>query len=610
MSVESIRRQVTEFRERLAVGNSVEDCFPAWYLHRRFNLPETAACMQSADPPGVDGPKGWDGGIDAFHLYTSGQGDRLRLLIVQAKFTDSIDQIRKGIRDLKRAVEKPLPRLLEAEDPDALLENKVIVNLRRELSKLSSEERATLPIDLILIHLSPEDSEFIHHKTQGARQELAEAVSSCLPDHETKIALHGPKQLEFDDVIVLPAQWTQIALRGASITVEDGGRTGHQVIGYGHLAELVDLYTSRRDQLFAKNVRYYLKKASNIDKGPAAKMRATLRAITVEKRLPPEVFAFLHNGVTLYASQSRPTESGFEVRDPYVLNGCQTIKTAYLFATDRTIKARLDADLWQAIRLPVRLTTALDQEFLREITVANNRQNAMAASALRANDPVQLRLEERFRKRGIIYERQEGYLTHLLETKPELFDNLFEQSNQMAVRIDDIARTIAAGLRRFSAARSPSSIFESDDLYAKVFSDDHTLRSMTLLVFLQNLFRVFPLVLRKDLELTRRDGGIAPSSLNFHAIALFLVYLARNQKHDLVRDWGWELVATRNRSFRDILKRELGPSRSKIHRVLRRYFLPLPSSNLDGLDAAFKEGLHEMGIRRIDDPFEVFSDLD
>ncbi len=57
-------------------------------------------------------------------------------------------------------------------------------------------------------------------------------------------------------------------------------------------------------QLFSKNVRYYLKSRRNVEKGPASRIKETLKqacATTGDAGISPELFAFYHNGVTLIA---------------------------------------------------------------------------------------------------------------------------------------------------------------------------------------------------------------------------------------------------------------------------------------------------------------------
>ena len=53
--------------------------------------------------------------------------------------------------------------------------------------------------------------------------------------------------------------------------------------GIGKLAELVDLYAHKRENLFSKNVRYYIDTRQNIEKGPVAKMQETLTQIAINK---------------------------------------------------------------------------------------------------------------------------------------------------------------------------------------------------------------------------------------------------------------------------------------------------------------------------------------
>ena len=214
--------------------------------------------------------------------------------------------------------------------------------------------------------------------------------------------------------------------------------------GIGRLGELVDLYRSRRDDLFEKNVRFFIGKASNVERGPSAKMRDTLKDIAIDKKLEPELFAFFHNGVTLFADQVRPSDGGVEVRRPYVLNGCQTVKSAYLFFSDPRNRGRIDDGVWNRISVPIRVTMTRDQGFIRQVTVNTNRQNAMSSAALRANDDVQLSLQERFRAARIFYERQEGAFDSVQDSNPEFLEEEYENSLGRRINVVDLARSLSA----------------------------------------------------------------------------------------------------------------------------------------------------------------------
>jgi AIPR protein len=106
----------------------------------------------------------------------------------------------------------------------------------------------------------------------------------------------------------------------------------------------VEIYRARKDDLFSKNVRLFLKSKTNTEKGPSGKMRETLNtmccAIDSENKNPPELFALYHNGITIYARNVSMKDQTLILREPYVLNGCQTISTAYRFRYPVKAKVR------------------------------------------------------------------------------------------------------------------------------------------------------------------------------------------------------------------------------------------------------------------------------
>lgn len=91
---------------------------------------------------------------------------------------------------------------------------------------------------------------------------------------------------------------------------------------------LVDLYgflkeyrarTSDLDQLFEKNVRRFLGGKVKVNKG----MQATLREA-------PERFGLYNNGITIVVSgYEARQDGGFDLVEPYVVNGCQTTRTIW-----------------------------------------------------------------------------------------------------------------------------------------------------------------------------------------------------------------------------------------------------------------------------------------
>jgi hypothetical protein len=381
--------------------------------------------------------------------------------------------------------------------------------------------------------------------------------------------------------------------------------------GIGRLSELVELYRSRRDDLFEKNVRFFINKASNVERGPSAKMRDTLKDIAIDKRLEPELFAFFHNGVTLFADQVRTAGSGVEVRRPYVLNGCQTVKSAYLFVSDPRNRGRIDDGLWGRITVPVRVTTTRDQGFIRQVTVNTNRQNSISSAALRSNDDVQLTLQERFRDAKIFYERQEGAFGSVQDSNPELLEEEYENTLGRSINIVDLARclsAVAGGTELHDFAHHPNRIFEDDKAYARCFSEKR-LASLTFLTFLQNLHDVLPLVLKRDLGLSQDGPGPRPSQLGFYVMCLLVRHFAKHRQSDVVTEYGEKLWG-RDKSFRDEIRLCVSNHRSWIKGAIAEKFLGLPDRRSESLKAAFGRAEASLRLGGDIDVFGAFEELD
>ena len=590
MKAGEVRAAVESFRRNQAVGERVEHCFAPWYLHQVFQLSEAAALERSSDG-------NYDFGIDGYH-YEPG-----RLLLVQAKFTDTLQQIEKGFRDLEKALE-PLARALRGIASEIPNENKVLINLRAALNKLTQEDREAIELEFVVLHLSEEDPAIIAHRTDVARQNLKEAVGNELPRHKGTVKDVGPKQLGQRKDIFAPREYEQLSVTPACEF--RAGKHGNMLFGIGRLAELVELFERRRDHLFSKNVRYYLTGRRKEEKGPAGKMRETLEQICVERCLAPEVFGLYHNGVTIYSSKVERTNGEVRVREPYVLNGCQTVKNAYYFKNDDRIKTKIALELWNSISVPLRIVETTSEDIVRTVTVNLNRQNKMSAAAFRANDPIQIELEERFRSIGIIYERQEGALKNIQMDNPELLEE-YENSKGLAVRMVDLGRCLAATAGEIAFATHPGDLFESDEAYARCFSESRT-RSLSMLVFLQNLEDNMSTVLKMDLGLEQKGKGPRPSKLKYYCICLVMRYLAKKRMGETLTEYGSKLYRDKPQNkFRELLSRLMRERSGGIAEALKKHFMNLDSS--DDISDAWERAERSTGLRKEIDPFERLGDV-
>lgn len=585
-------------------GTSAQDSFPVWYLHHVLELPIETAFKNSSDPKDHKGGNNYDFGIDAFHLNL--MDTKPRLTLIQAKYSSSLSLINQGFKGFERSI-YVIANMLENRECEDHKQNKVLSNLHAELNKLDDIVKRQLVIEFLVIHLSTEDEEIIAHKTVKTRDDLTDEAKNTLSDYSFRIRQEGPGKWKHETTVI-PSEWTPLSIFGNMSSIDDQDNSTCMSLGIGYLSELVELYDQRRDYLFAKNVRYYIKSKKNTETGPAAKMKETLKEICIQSspQVKPDTFAFYHNGVTIYSKEVRPGGTGIEVKNPYVLNGCQTIKNAYFFRTDPKLRAKINPAAWQEIKIPIRIVSTKNDRLVNLITINNNRQNAISYDALRANDPVQIDLESRFTKAKIIYERQQGAFATLIDTHPEMLDEVYTNTYGTRVNIVELARTICAAAGELSLSLSPSHIFESDSAYERVFSNKR-LRSISLLAFLQNLHDVIPVILKKDYGLKGAGNGWSATRLTYHTIALLINYFESNEDMKVIKKYGGQLWG-RNKEFRADISKLLDNYHSKILRVLKEKFLVLESPKNELLREIYKEAAQDYKSKW--DIFTLACDID
>ncbi len=227
--------------------------------------------------------------------------------------------------------------------------------------------------------------------------------------------------------------------------------------------------------MFAKNVRMYLARRATRPESAASHIKESLQRIC-DGRIPASDFAMIHNGVTISVPKAGKPTGGSVTLEPagtgvFVLNGCQTVYTAWKFFRDRLAKGPQACwqEPWESIKLPLRIVVTHDDDRVRTVAVGANRQTEMRASAFWAHDPVQLDLERRFARKRVFYERQEGAWDEISRSDR----NRADEYTGGVVRIEELARAIAAadGTVTLGYAKSPKRIFDVETVYKKVFKD-------------------------------------------------------------------------------------------------------------------------------------------
>lgn len=174
------------------------------------------------------------------------------------------------------------------------------------------------------------------------------------------------------------------------------------LVGKVAVEEIAALIARHGDRLLERNIRRYLGLSGNrVNEG----IRHTL--MHVEER--PN-FYFYNNGITLTCSKfeyNALQQTDFQVRieDLQIINGGQTSNTIARVLRDMGELDRANMDkafvLVRLYQLPQGR-----EGFVQNITYATNSQNPVDLKDLRANDPVQLRLETDLAQIGYTYRRK------------------------------------------------------------------------------------------------------------------------------------------------------------------------------------------------------------
>lgn len=172
------------------------------------------------------------------------------------------------------------------------------------------------------------------------------------------------------------------------------------VIGRMAVAELASLFDRHGDRLLEQNIRRFLGARNSVNR----QIEETLR--DPERRV--HFYAF-NNGVTLVCDQLKfntlqAQDHVVPVKNVRVVNGGQTCWTIH-----RVVSAEPAAD-WSLAQVLVRVyeVPPEDRDLVHALTVATNSQSPVDAVDLRANDPIQVKLELGLRDLGYTYLRKRG----------------------------------------------------------------------------------------------------------------------------------------------------------------------------------------------------------
>ena len=255
--------------------------------------------------------------------------------------------------------------------------------------------------------------------------------------------------------------WTVEAATG--VLQHESGHGEYLTVALVRLADLVSIYRKLGNGLFERNVRYALPEGRPV----GLSIEDSLREIVSAKDADPETFLFNHNGVSIYSEKCELRDGRFHITEPRLLNGVQTVISAERFL------AKFEGGLnpeqqarFNRISLLCKIIQNASTDFIASVTVSNNRQNPVNAWQLRANDLVQLEIEDRLREQfGIYYERQQGSFQSL---SPEDLNRL-GITEKRPMQMTRLAKTLLAVRGELDQSKHLHGVFENHAVYHQVF---------------------------------------------------------------------------------------------------------------------------------------------
>lgn len=428
-------------------GGRKEDYFALCYLCKEFNKSPEEIYQQIAFG-------GNDYGIDAFLIHP----EKRNLYLYQFKWSENHWLFRES---LERIIESGID-IVFGKGSNSLKQNDIITNLKSQIW-----ENQTV-IDRVLVRMvfDGEVSKADENKMLDYYREKLEDKNYIIKeffgrDVELRVQFYSNQ----DGLGHLPPSPKPDYEVDFECSAEFKSSSGD--ILYTGLLRLIDLYriySVMKERFFERNIRF----GYSPDKPPNRAIRDTLKKIVVEEKENPEIFIFKHNGISMSVQDLIRNESKTTLIHPRLLNGAQTVTSLVKFIEDYKENPAYQKNkaLLEEIKILAKIVKTNSDEFIVNITICNNKQNPVHPWNLRANDSIQILLQEKFREElKIFYERQENSFEHL--TSEDLEEMGIEHDN--AIEIKKLAQTFLAVQGEISKMSNLPKVFEEQKAYENTF---------------------------------------------------------------------------------------------------------------------------------------------
>lgn len=254
------------------------------------------------------------------------------------------------------------------------------------------------------------------------------------------------------------------------------------------LAEIHDFVNRGRHDLYASNVRQYLR-GTKINKGIKQ---------TIEQN--PGHFWIYNNGITIVCDDFREEHSSIEIKTPQIVNGCQTAESIWEVLSKKSQQERSSIPGHVLVKV-IKGANIFEKQ---NITRYTNTQNAVRGKDFYSLDLFQQKLRDRFASLGYYYEIQRGSYVSLKKSEkakyagiPELVYLAGDRFKNM-IPASEAVHAYVAGIKQMPsvAYAKPYELTPNSDLY-KLVNDDGDLPQPDVRFFL------YPYLIR---EWAKRNG--------------------------------------------------------------------------------------------------------
>jgi hypothetical protein len=431
-------------------GGTRRDYFGLVYLEQEFDLPRKVAANQVSFG-------GNEYGVDAFHVDTA----KRNLYLYQFRASASYNQFKVTLQKL---IDGGIERVFSG----GRLDSSADPMLRQLRSKLMENQAV---IDRVCIHFVFEGDPAEAERSQALdklREDLENKkhlIDQFFGREVTLIIEFRSARTKKAGAVAYVSKTHSYPLKLTQTITMLGPEKEVLTVGFVRIIELYGMFKEMGSRFFDRNIRGALPENEVVNRS----LTRAFKRIVLEGKDLPAVFPFNHNGVALSAEAVEEMDGHMNIVEPRILNGVQTLITL-----DRFLTASGDSDAMRHgsrklddVKVLCKVVTKAQPEFVTTVTVNNNRQNPVEPWHLRANDRIQLELQDKVRSQlGIYYERQENAFSGLRE------DELGELGIKelRAIQLVPLAKTFLVADGDIDKLQRLRQVFDDDYQYSQVFS--------------------------------------------------------------------------------------------------------------------------------------------